>query len=284
MSTLQRRPSKLGRWEHLVFHHIPKTAGTSVQMVLSEPLNPKYVLNYTEGAGTLARVAGDRLQTTRFLTGHLTYWDVDAVPEPRRVITFLRKPKERILSLYYFWRAMRDEFLASLGMEVLSLAKTRGLLQFLRSSERFVRYQIDNALVRPFVYTDYPLAPDIAKLPPQELAAMALERLRSTYHFVGFHETFAEDFEAVQRSIGRYPRPMQRRYNDLSDLLAKSPDKFQTVERENITPDIDAELDRLTAVDSIFYAMAFRERMTLRPDLSNLTRWDRFKAYLPPYR
>ncbi|HKO20474.1 MAG TPA: hypothetical protein VJU82_16485, partial [Acidobacteriaceae bacterium] len=175
---------------------------------MSERVDPKYVWNYVHGEGTLARVAGDRLRTTRFLTGHMTYWDIDAVPEPRRVITFLRKPKDRILSLYYFWRAMRDEFLATLGMEALSIAKTRRLLEFLRSPERFVRYQIDNALVRPFVYTDYPLAPDVAKLPPQEFATLAMERLRSTYHFVGFHETFADDFEAVQRSIGRYPRAM----------------------------------------------------------------------------
>ncbi|ESR25243.1 hypothetical protein N177_1915 [Lutibaculum baratangense AMV1] len=205
----------------------------------------------------------DQIRQARFISGHITSSDIARVPEPKRVVTILRDPKDRILSLYYFWRSMTDDYVDRLGEPGPVLAKQRSLIEFLQSEELFIRYHVDNALVRSFLTADsYPLPSTYGSLPPEELAEHALRQLR-TYFFVGFQERFDEDYVAIQLSLGLAPQPMAR-HNVMADVTAEDGD-FEPVDRELMTPEIQKALAQLTSADTIFYEAARAEGATLRP-------------------
>jgi hypothetical protein len=259
----QRRLGALSPDERIVFQHIPKAAGSSVIGALNTLFEPhQVVMGATREI--LRSLSEEQLAQIRLVTGHLTAKEVDSIPGPKRVLTFLREPAARILSLYYFWKSMTAEFAANMAGP--PLAKQRSLLEFLRSSEPVVRSNIENGITRRFI-AGRALAADssvMTQTTSESLAEMAMRRLRS-YHFVGFQETFDEDVAAMLRGIGHAPRNAPRN-NMLADL-PETDARYERSERESITPDIEAELARLTTADSILYAMAFAERDRWRSKL-----------------
>ena len=261
---MQRNASTIAPDERIVFHHIPKTAGTSVITVLRSLVESDQIV-WSANAEKLRSLSEDQLMRVRIYTGHLNANEIELIPDPKCLLTFLRDPGARIVSLYYFWKSMTDSFAATmLGPPI---AKRLPLLEFLRCKEPIIRSHIENGMVRRFIRgrTMHADAPIIVNTPPEKLAAMAMERLRG-YHFVGFQENFEDDVGAMLRSIGRLPRPVPRE-NQVTSRYKTDP-RYQKVEREPTTPEVEAELARLTTADTIFYEMAKKERDRLRPQLS----------------
>ena len=90
----------------VVFLHIPKTAGTAVHLALAGLFPPGEICPERHPP-EFDRAPDEGLRGFRLFSGHF-YWDqVARVPAPRVVFTFLREPRERLLSLYYFFRAHR---------------------------------------------------------------------------------------------------------------------------------------------------------------------------------
>lgn len=122
----------------LMFIHIPKTGGTTLVKYLENklgPMNIHHVIDSREITNGL-----NRKNKKLFVMGHFGFNYKKYLGENYKVFTYMRDPKERLLSLYYFWRNFKEED----DYEASILAKSRSLEDFLLSQESIVYEQINN--------------------------------------------------------------------------------------------------------------------------------------------
>lgn len=125
----------------LVFLHLPKTAGTSLRAALARHFRPEEVFR-PEGLADWGEALADPGRY-RFWAGHMPFSLVALIPPPVFVVTLLRDPVERILSLYTFWRRHADP-----ARPHLRVAMECDLEGFLASAEPAVRNGTDNHVAR----------------------------------------------------------------------------------------------------------------------------------------
>ena len=86
--------------EAFIFHHIPKTAGTTVTYLLDKNFAPEEIcrLNFYY---ELEKLKPEELTRYTFFRGHFFYSQLRDLPGKR--ITFIRDPVQRVLSEHRFW-------------------------------------------------------------------------------------------------------------------------------------------------------------------------------------
>lgn len=244
----------------LIFLHLPKCGGTSLDEMLRPCFREEEV--FPDRFNTLTRHAPDSLRPFRYFSGHFDRPNVEHVPEPRRVLTLLREPRARILSLYRFWRAHREAaFGHGTDLPWVRTARATPLLGFLRHAGDGVPEAIDNAMTRNLAGSGI-LSPNRRfSLPPEEMLFRAREFLESMTGFGLLEEI--EEFVGRLRSRLGLPLPNSvphaldhRRFGEYPHL--DSAEEFDPVSAE-----VEAELERLTCLDQRLYAWA-RERIATR--------------------
>src|SRR6266481_2545099 len=93
--------------EALVFLHIPKTAGTTLNRIIEWQYNPLSIFTVDPHRirATVQRfrtLSEDRRRRLRVVRGHLFYGIHEYLPQGATYITMLREPVARFLSSYYF--------------------------------------------------------------------------------------------------------------------------------------------------------------------------------------
>lgn len=93
--------------ETLIFLHIPKTAGTTLNRIIEWQYSPfaiftmdPYRIRAT--AERLKRLPEGHRRRLRVVRGHLFYGIHEFLPQAATYITMLREPVARVLSAYYF--------------------------------------------------------------------------------------------------------------------------------------------------------------------------------------
>jgi len=130
----------------LVFMHIPKTGGTSLHEVLAAQFNPTEICH--ERFNHLRERASSDLAKFKFFSGHFDLDSINNIPGDKRVITLFREPKDRIISLYYFWRSHKNSVIEKNNLHGPRLAKKFSLLDFLRHNGGAIPENIDNVMTR----------------------------------------------------------------------------------------------------------------------------------------
>ena len=99
-----------GAEEAVIFLHVPKTAGTTLNRLIEweYPLFEIYSVDpvfFRWSASHLWQLPARRLKRTRMFKGHMLFGLHKILPQRATYITVLREPVDRVISAFYFMRS-----------------------------------------------------------------------------------------------------------------------------------------------------------------------------------
>ena len=235
----------------VVFFHIPKTGGVTVHSLLRKKLPARRIC--PERFNRLQRLSPAQIEQYDLFSGHYDAASISRLPSNSRVISVLREPRARILSLYYHWKSHRPEIAEQNDLAGPRLAHRYGLLEFLRCPEPVIAFNIDNVQVRSMIGRIWVGKNRQFRVDEQVALHQAQEYLESLFDF-GITEDLDSFVARLFPRLGFRP-PKQVPYRN-SHREFKRDKTMQVVEREPITDEIEAELDRLTHWDRELYNFA----------------------------
>ncbi len=234
-----------------LFQHIQKTAGTSIVEITTAHYGKRNCISH----GDFTSKKPKELAHMQFVSGHFGYDYAKSLMPERYCFTFLRDPVERILSLYYFFRANDPD-----TFPMYRIAHKHKLADFLRMglADKLVRSRIWNNQVWQLACGWGNLSQKgIDGFSPNELLDLAKVHLDEFSH-VGFTESFDEDMSIIANALG-ITLPMRTvksnsvsrpKFNDLND-------------------DERSLLVELTELDRQLYDYAKEQRISISGEHSN---------------
>lgn len=191
----------------LVFHHQPKTAGTSLRQALDRLFPPEEVCP-AEIDDELAALSPEERARFRFFAGHFRYDVIERLFPDAVWITMLRHPVNRVVSQYYNlhdtsrlnsdWRRRADA--RPEAQEFLELVSQITLEEFAFSDHLRARDHIVNRQTRYLVRRDQ----SVLALPEWDEAMLtrAKQNLRERFAFVGVLEEFDLSLQLLALTFG----------------------------------------------------------------------------------
>lgn len=197
-------PSLGNNWEpgrFIVFLHIQKTAGSTVQRYLRTQFGPwagerlrRKVMKDPRNRSTIVDAAKARTASDGYFVGHFCFGMHRFLPHPATYMTFLRDPLARIVSLYSYSRHTPHAYYHK-------HAKRYDLVGFVRDSGLM---EIDNGMVRFLAgsQTD----PFLPRVPVGTVDTDMLDRAKDNlsryFFFCGIMEQFDESFLLLRHKLG----------------------------------------------------------------------------------
>jgi len=209
-----------------IFHHIQKTAGTSVVTMAKEIYGSH---NITSHADFTTLKPEDRHKVP-FLSGHFGYaYFADLLPE-RYSFVFLRDPIDRVISFYNFCRSQPEDI-----YPIYSFAKSVNIMDFVLDSytqdktdrDRAARYErVWNNQTWQIAHGWVPvsLRPErktVLDFSPDTLLDMAKEHLMH-YNHVGLMETFEDDMKLIISELAPWKNVSMEKKNVSKKTLRRS--------------------------------------------------------------
>lgn len=185
-----RGASSNGAAEAIIFLHLPKTAGTTLNRLIEReyPLREMYSVDpvlYEWSSARLRKLSERRLRRTRIFKGHMLFGLHEVLPQPATYITVLRDPVERVLSAFYF---MRSHKLHPLYWKLRNEKWT---------VEEFAqRYPRNNVQCKIIANAHYHSSCT------QEVLDRAIEHLNNHFSVVGLSERFEESLALMKLRFG----------------------------------------------------------------------------------
>ncbi len=175
----------------LIFLHIPKTAGTTLNRIIEWQYDPRLI--YTVDpyqiratAGRLTTLPEERRRRLRVVRGHLLYGIHECLPQSGTYITMLRDPVKRVLSSYQF---ILRRPLHPLHRKL----KAKG-----NAFEAFLEFTANRQNLQTKMLAG---VPHVALCDEQTLAA-AKEHATKSFRVVGISERFHESLLLIASSFG----------------------------------------------------------------------------------
>jgi hypothetical protein len=191
LESIQRaQPSNFDPSRPLAFMHVPKTAGTSTAASLSKAIGPAvscYGFDRTLFGGftdftsistgslpvAIYLSTEDMPANAGFIAGHIAYSSLRFRYPSAQLVTLLREPCQRLLSLWVFWRSIEDAPLAPWGTwgDRVRISRSH-LAEFLSST--LIACQTDNVYIRMLLWP-HPLIPSEEFIKPEHDEALLAE-------------------------------------------------------------------------------------------------------------
>ena len=179
-----------GTDETVIFLHLPKTAGTTVNRLIEweYPLAQMYSVDpvlFRWSFAHLRKLPPERLRKIRMFKGHMAYGLHKVLPQPATYITVLRDPVDRVISAYFFMRTYKLHPLYwKMRRENWSLE------DFVQRSQRD---NVQSKIVAGAEYKDSCT---------REIADKALENLRNDFSVVGLSSRLEESLALMKLRFG----------------------------------------------------------------------------------
>jgi len=258
--------------DHLIFLHIPKTAGTTFNRILEWEYPPHRI--HTINASALSwshrhfiSLPLRRRRAILLLKGHMHHGLHEHLPGTSTYITFCREPAERVLSAYFFIRNhwLHPDFRRHRSSGI-------SLEQFVAESESHVNVQTKL----------------LAGLKPhepcgEESLQRALHNLRECYAVVGLTERFEESLLLMARLFG-WKLPYYANFRVMTQrprAAAISPEiRRQIAVRNTYDVEIYREAQALFAgIQQALGPVGQEEVAAFRARCASVSTWERRKYY-----
>ncbi|WP_353930095.1 sulfotransferase family 2 domain-containing protein [Okeanomitos corallinicola TIOX110] len=234
----------------IIFIHIQKTAGLSVQKMIRRRYGSSFFQRIANKVDTkINRVSPPKSLKEKMLScqfsdcyfmGHFCYGVHEFLPQPSKYITFLREPISRLLSLYFYSKANTTAYYHKQAVNAT-------MEEFFFKSHLM---ELDNGILRFIVGDQNNLF--INRTPVGKFDVSMLEQAQENIinHFecVGFSERFDESVLLLKNKLG-----WKNSYYLKRNISAKSKNK------ENINPALIEELKSKNSLDIKLYQFAMEK-------------------------
>jgi hypothetical protein len=180
------------RGRTLIFCHVPKTAGTTLNRIIESQYNPLRI-HSIPGAKRIRsiekfkRLPEGRRRRIQVLKGHVEYGLHAYLPQPSTYMTMLREPVAQVISSYYYGLSSRAHPLYEiLNERKMPIEQYVDLAQWANNLQTKLLGGIPMARVQPF----------------EALAAAQRGEILAPERFLGAHAT-AETLETAKRNLER---------------------------------------------------------------------------------
>jgi hypothetical protein len=242
----------------VVFLHVPKTAGSSLtNMLLSQ--YPDERVYRQGGLATLSHLHPSEIDAYDLFCGHFDWSQLKYVPRNAKIITVLRDPVERILSLYKYWCSFPWDYAEKTDDFGIQYAKTVSMDEFFFDAPLGIRANYENAVVRQLVGADF-CRPYVGfKLADEQIVQLAKYRIDSL-DVCGV----TEDFHGSSVRIAQCLRleTLQIRFDNRTPQAAGETQAEMRL-RNRYGAAMAARLDQLTALDREVFGYARRKHHAL---------------------
>lgn len=238
--------------EQLIFLHIPKTAGSSLNKMLSEAYGVATPDGkFTHYNSTVTLIKDPRRRDRPVILGHIHHDSIQVLSPNRKVITFLRDPIERTISAFEFMKSHPEVWLGKLAQgtisEFLSHPNVSKMIRnvqvrLIGSKHNFRKLYADLVAGRITKEKYFSRIQEMSLDPvDQETLETAKERI-AKLDFVGFTDTFDDDARALFAKLGK-PCPEIARVNQTPERFKKR-DKYSAEELDHVASlnSLDMEL------------------------------------------
>jgi len=243
--------------EKLVFLHLPKTGGTTLRHVLAQGFEPARIC--PEPFNRLQHYCAGELARYRLFSGHFDLPSTQLIPGPKAIVTMVREPTARLISLYFFQRAHPPEIIERDHLELPRLAQRHTIDEFFAAPAVTRHPSIDNALTRTLTQVlpegswDALVGEPENAVPAEALLHRALRAL-DALDAVGVLERYEESARVIcaraQLAVDTHIKPRQV----LEDLVASR--EMSLPERAPVTERTLRLLAPLVAADRVLYRRA----------------------------
>ena len=252
-SPILPNPGPLRPDDRLVFLHIEKTAGSTAHHVLA-PHFPEHLVCPVRFGLSLPLWGSGRLAPYRFFSLHASTRMIDPIPGPRKVVTFLREPIQRLLSHYNFWRSVRDEVIEEEHLDHVRHVKQLELKELLSPAQLAKAPDFWNLHTQRLAGDLFIAPTGRAWRDENELLDTALANLENMAT-VGLTEYPDLSFQRIAEDLDIPNRYDGSRLNVTAHNVAEQPHRYE--QREVVMDDETTEaLDRATRLDRRVYDRA----------------------------
>lgn len=178
----------------IIFLHIPKTAGTTLNQILQRQYEPQQSFfmgaNAQASIKTFKELPAEEKAAIRLAAGHTAFGFHNYLPGSTTYFTFMREPVERVISFYHYVRSSEQHYLNHAVVNDFS-----GIAQFVSSG---ITKMVDNGQTRMISGTW--LEPGYGEI-DSEIFEQAKANLHQYFGVVGLTEAFDTTLLLLQDSF-----------------------------------------------------------------------------------
>ncbi len=184
-------------FQTVIFLHIPKTAGTSLQQLINRQFSTKlvYELDNRDARKSMEifqNIPNEEKKQYKVVLGHMWFGLHNFMPQSSTYITILREPIDRVISHYYFVNRRPDHYLyetvKSKNLTLKQYVETKLSTELNNGQTRLLSGEMDEE--------KYPFGKC-----SQKMLERAKKNLKKHFSIVGIQEEFDDTLLLIQKIL-----------------------------------------------------------------------------------